>query len=99
MNDQIMRTRIVLKMKPTLLLALSNFWRTPKNHFLTLLLLFAASLGADTAQAQSPVTVVAWGANQLGEATVPVAAQSGVTAISAGGGHTLALKNDGTVVA
>ena len=87
-----------VKLKPTLLRALPNLWRTPGNHFPRLLLL-SAWLGACTAQAQSPVTVVAWGANQLGEATVPVAAQSGVTAISAGGGHTLALKNDGTVVA
>ena len=87
-----------VKLKPTLLLALPNLWRTPGNHFPRLLLL-SVWLGACTAQAQSPVTVVAWGANQLGEATVPVAAQSGVTAISAGGGHTLALKNDGTVVA
>ena len=39
--------------------------------------------------------VVAWG---LGQTTVP-AGLSGVVAIAAGGGHTVALKQDGTVVA
>jgi len=51
--------------------------------------------------------VVAWGNNSLGQTTIPLAAQSGVVAIAAGGncglacvfGHTVALKNDGTVVA
>jgi len=40
--------------------------------------------------------VVAW--NAEGQTTVPVAAQSGVTAIAAGGYHTVALKSDGSVV-
>jgi len=44
-------------------------------------------------------SVVAWGWNESGQATVPIAAQNGVTAIAAGGIHTVALKNDGTVVA
>ena len=44
-------------------------------------------------------SVVAWGDNDYGQTTVPVAAQSGVTAIAAGDCHTVALKNDGTVVA
>jgi hypothetical protein len=44
-------------------------------------------------------TVVAWMENDDLETTVPVAAQSGVTAIAAGNSFTLALKNDGTVVA
>ena len=43
-------------------------------------------------------TVVAWGYNGNGQRTVP-AGLSGVTAIAAGGSHTVALKNDGTVVA
>jgi len=43
--------------------------------------------------------VVAWGSDYYGETTVPVAAQGGVTAVAAGGSHTVALKNDGTVVA
>ncbi len=43
--------------------------------------------------------MLAWGANFSGEATVPLAAQSGVVAITTGFGHSLALKKDGTVVA
>ena len=62
-----------------------------QNHFRTLLLLLCAWLGARTAQAQSPGTVVAWGWNGRGQTDVPVAAQSGVTAIAAGLYHTVAL--------
>ena len=43
-------------------------------------------------------SVVAWGDNYYGQTTVPVVAQSGVTAIAAGWVHSLALK-DGTVIA
>ena len=43
-------------------------------------------------------TVVAWGYNGYGQATIPVGL-SGVTAIAAGGNHTVALKQDLTVVA
>jgi hypothetical protein len=43
-------------------------------------------------------TVVAWGENDFGQTTVPIAAQSGVTAIAAGGLHTVVLKN-GAVLA
>ena len=43
--------------------------------------------------------VVAWGDNAHGQTTVPAAAQSGVTAISAGNGHTVGLKSDGSVIA
>jgi photosystem II stability/assembly factor-like uncharacterized protein len=43
-------------------------------------------------------TVVAWGRDDYGQATVP-AGLSGVTAVAAGYGHSLALKGDGTVVA
>jgi len=46
--------------------------------------------------------VLAWGWNGEGQTTVPIAAQSGVTAIAAGGNygnHTVALKNDGSVLA
>ena len=42
---------------------------------------------------------MAWGDNTYGQRTVPLAAQSEVTAIAAGGYHTVALKNDGSVVA
>ena len=41
--------------------------------------------------------VVAWGNNYAGKTTVPVGL-IGVTAIAAGGNHTVALKSDGTVV-
>src|SRR5262249_24584691 len=51
--------------------------------------------------------VVAWGDNASGKTTLPAAAQSGVTAIAAGGeveeggfyGHTVTLKSDGLVLA
>ena len=42
--------------------------------------------------------MVAWGLNNFGQATVP-AGLTGVTAISAGSDHTVALKSDGTIVA
>ncbi len=42
-------------------------------------------------------TVVAWGINGFGQASVP-AGLSGVTQVETGGNHTLALKSDGTVV-
>jgi hypothetical protein len=42
-------------------------------------------------------TVVGWGWNDYGQVTIPTGL-SGVTAIAAGGLHSLALKNDGTVV-
>ncbi|WP_407541950.1 hypothetical protein Q0M94_20985 (plasmid) [Deinococcus radiomollis] len=43
-------------------------------------------------------TVVAWGSNASGQATVP-SGLSGVVTVSAGQNHSLALKSDGTVVA
>lgn len=55
-----------------------------------------AVLTVNTLAAQG--TVVAWGDNSFGQTTVPVAAQSGVTAIAAGGNHTVALKDDGMVM-
>ena len=79
-------------------------WRTPsytvatKNHLLTLLLL-CAGFGAGNAQAASPGSVVAWGANGFGQTNVPIAAQTLVTAVAAGTFHTAALKNDGSVLA
>src|SRR5436190_23652736 len=62
-----------------------------------LLFLFAL-LEPSAAQAAITSGVVAWGDNSYGQTTVPVEAQSGVTAIAAGT-HTVALKNDGSVVA
>ena len=70
-----------------------------QKHFLTLILLLCVWPGASTAQAATADAVGAWGANDYGQTTVPVAAQSGVTAIAAGFSHTVALKNDGSVVA
>jgi alpha-tubulin suppressor-like RCC1 family protein len=46
----------------------------------------------------SPGTVVAWGNNTYGQTSVPVAAQSGVTAIAAGYFHTVALKAGGILL-
>ena len=48
---------------------------------LTQLLILCAWPGASTAQAASPGEVVAWGRSDEGQTTVPVAAQSGLTAI------------------
>src|SRR5262245_38570230 len=63
------------------------------------LLLLCAWPRASIAQEAIGYAVVAWGLNNSGQTTLPVAAQSGVTAIAAGSGHNVALKNDGTVVA
>jgi hypothetical protein len=68
-----------------------------KLFSLRTLLLLCAWPGAGTAQA-APGSVAAWGRNNEGQTTVPVAAQSGMTAIAAGFYHTVALKNDGGVV-
>jgi PKD repeat protein len=43
--------------------------------------------------------VEGWGGNLWGQLNIPPAAKSGVIAIAAGGGHNLALKADGSVVA
>ena len=63
------------------------------------LLLLCALLEPSAAQAAITSGVVAWGDNSYGQTTVPVEAQSGVTAIAAGETHAVALKSDGTVVA
>ena len=54
--------------------------------------------GTGHAQTSASGTVVAWGSNLEGQTDIP-AGLNDVTAISAGGSHSLALKNDGTVVA
>jgi hypothetical protein len=69
-----------------------------RTLLLSLSLLLCAWRGTGTAHA-APGAVVAWGLNDYGQTTVPVVARSGVTAIAAGGRHTVALKNDGSVVA
>lgn len=43
-------------------------------------------------------TVIAWGDNTAGKATVPASASNAV-AVAAGGTHSLALRNDGSVIA
>lgn len=48
---------------------------------------------------QTNGSVVAWGHNDFGQATVPASARSGVVAIAAGVASSLALKSDGSVVA
>jgi alpha-tubulin suppressor-like RCC1 family protein len=59
--------------------------------------------GASTVLTVNPVAppgeVIAWGDNSFGQCAVPSAAQSGVVAISAGQGHTLALKSNGQLLA
>ena len=70
-----------------------------QNHIFTVLLILGAWAGVGTVQAATADTVAAWGDNSSGQTTVPAAAQSGVTAIAAGYLHTLALKNNGSVVA
>src|SRR6185295_13052307 len=55
-------------------------------------------LAASSANAAAALTIIAWGDNPFGQTTIPPGL-SDVTAISAGGTHTVALKADGTVVA
>jgi hypothetical protein len=56
--------------------------------------------GSPPAQAAPPTgSVVAWGDNSSGQATVPSGLGTSVVAVSAGNAHSLALKSDGTVVA
>ncbi len=49
--------------------------------------------------AAPPGRVLAWGDDTFGQSTVPTAANSGVVAVSAGQGHTLALKAGGQLLA
>ena len=58
----------------------------------------AAAAGGHNLALKSDGTVVAWGDNSSGQATVP-SGLSGVVAIAAGDDQSLALKSDGTVVA
>ena len=55
--------------------------------------------GPSLVQAATSGTVMAWGWNGYDQTTIPITAQSGVTAIAACGEHTVALKSDGSVVA
>ena len=69
------------------------------GYFLALLFFLGLLSCASIARAATADAVVAWGNDASGQATVPLAAQSGVRGIAAGGSYTVALKNDGSVVA
>jgi hypothetical protein len=64
------------------------------SHALVVLVVLATS----PADAASALTVIAWGDNPFGQTTIP-GGLGDVTAVAAGGTHTVALKADGTVVA
>jgi alpha-tubulin suppressor-like RCC1 family protein len=58
-----------------------------------------AAGGFHTLALRTDGSVLAWGNNEAGQTSVPLAAQSGVKSIAGGGYHTVALKTDGSVVA
>jgi PKD repeat protein len=66
---------------------------------ISLLLALAAVLLALSPSAVEAGEVIAWGWDSYGQCNVPPAAQSGVTAIAGGEGHSLALTNTGEVIA
>ena len=82
-------------------------WFSGFQLFFTRLQILMASFVASHSCTKGDGSVMAWGAGTIntgsnenyGQSLVPVAAQSGVTAIAAGWSHTVALKNDGSVVA
>src|SRR5450759_1113525 len=63
-----------------------------------LLAVWAGPLAAPVAAITPTGPVVAWGNNTSGQTSVP-AGLSGVSAIAAGGTHSLALRSNGTIVA
>ena len=68
-------------------------------HFILLSLALSAGFIANRTQAATAGSVVAWGYDYDGQVTVPIAAQSGVSAVAAGWIHTVALRTNGSVVA
>jgi alpha-tubulin suppressor-like RCC1 family protein len=70
---------------------------TLKGQILTGVIAVAAGTFHTVALKQDG-SVVAWGSDGFGQATVPVGARSGVKSISAGAYDSAAVKNDGTVV-
>jgi hypothetical protein len=58
---------------------------------------FSPSFGGHSLALKDDGTVVAWGQNNYGQATVPKGL-TGVVAIAAGNEHSLSLKSDGTVI-
>jgi alpha-tubulin suppressor-like RCC1 family protein len=76
--------------------------RTPRLRFCALVALSLGFLSAaSAAQAIASSRVIAWcsPAADAGQCAVPAAASSGVSAIAAGNFHSLALKDDGRVIA
>lgn len=73
--------------------------KTTTSTQLSLPLVLSGALMASNALAQPHGQVVVWGDNHLGQTNVPVAAQSGVAAVTIGGYHIVVVKNDGSVVA
>jgi secreted trypsin-like serine protease len=74
--------------------------QTTIPRWLTTTLMRDVAVGTNYAVALSRAgRVYVWGANDFNQQSVPVAAQSGVVAVSAGMRHVLALKSNGTVVA
>jgi hypothetical protein len=69
-----------------------------RESFLTLIRVASTSAGASATHAATVGAVGAWENNDYGQSMVPVASQSGVTAIAAGWFHSMTLKTDGSVV-
>lgn len=59
----------------------------------------AIAAGARHSLALKAGVVIAWGSNASGQTAVPASAQSGVTAVAAGGNNSLALRDGGEVIA
>jgi hypothetical protein len=91
-----MKRRISITLLSLTLLASLALWRQPA---------FVAAKATNKASARIvPLAVpagggvIGWGSDGNGQVSIPVAAQSGVTAIAAGGFHSLALKDTGEVI-
>ena len=69
-----------------------------RKHVSLLVALATAAISLPNAVSETVTRVIGWGDNMNGQLAIPVNL-SGLTAISAGESHALALKNDGTVVA
>jgi alpha-tubulin suppressor-like RCC1 family protein len=72
-------------------------WLTRCLYLFLYLAVACAGTSSATAAALAPGAVVGWGINNDNEAILPPGT-TGVTAIAAGGYHSLVLKKDGTVV-
>src|SRR4030042_56148 len=65
---------------------------------LTFSLLFVSTVSAKIIYVDADASIVAWGYNDYGECNIP-SPNAGFIAISAGGWHSLGLKQDGSIVA